>query len=116
MEPVLPREVIYRRKAGFGAPVRAWLVGELGPMVDDLLSPAAIKQRGLFDPGEVRRLIAANRAGHEDNALRIWALLTLELWQRTFLDADADVGRQRGPARSPAPTLAAAGTSRSLDA
>ena len=31
MEPVLPREVIWRPKAGFGAPVRSWLVGELEP-------------------------------------------------------------------------------------
>ena len=116
MEPVLPRAVIYRRKAGFGAPVRAWLVGELKPMVDDLLSPAAIKQRGLFDPREVTRLIAANRAGHEDNALRIWALLTLELWQRTFLDADAGDNGHRGSARSSLPALAAAGTARSLHA
>ena len=89
MEDVLPREVIYRRKAGFGAPVRAWLVNDLEPMLDDLLSPDAVKRRGLFEPAEVRRLIAANRAGTEDNALRIWALLTLELWQQTFLDADA---------------------------
>jgi asparagine synthase (glutamine-hydrolysing) len=86
MEPVLPREVIWRPKAGFGAPVRSWLVGELSPMVDELLSPAAVAERGLFRPDEVQRLIAANRSGSEDNALRLWALLTLELWQRTFID------------------------------
>jgi asparagine synthase (glutamine-hydrolysing) len=88
MEGVLPREIIYRQKAGFGAPIRSWLVGELQPMLDDLLSPEVVRQRGLFEPTEVSRLVAANRAGHEDNALRIWALLTLELWQRAFLDAD----------------------------
>jgi asparagine synthase (glutamine-hydrolysing) len=89
MEGVLPREVIYRPKAGFGAPVRAWLVGELRPMLDDLLSQEVVRARGLFEPAEVGRLIAANRSGQQDNALRIWALLTLELWQRTFVDTDA---------------------------
>jgi hypothetical protein len=34
----------------------------------------------------VERIVAANAAGSEDNALRLWALLTLELWQRTFMD------------------------------
>jgi asparagine synthase (glutamine-hydrolysing) len=87
MEPVLPKEIIWRPKAGFGAPVRAWLVNELRPMVDEVLSPASVAARGLFDPKEVRRLIDANSAGREDNALRIWALLTLELWQQTFLDS-----------------------------
>lgn len=98
MQGVLPREVIYRRKAGFGAPVRAWLVGELQPMLDDLLSPDVVRARGLFDPAEVNRLIAANRSGREDNALRIWALLTLELWRRTFLDTAArDNGHRPRP-------------------
>jgi asparagine synthase (glutamine-hydrolysing) len=86
METVLPREVIWRPKAGFGAPVRSWLVGDLKPMADELLAPNAVKARGLFQPAEIQRLIAANEAGTEDNALRLWALLTLELWIRTYID------------------------------
>ena len=107
MEGVLPSEVIHRPKAGFGAPVRAWLVGELEPMVTDLLSPEVVAARGLFDPAEVTRLVAANRSGREDNALRLWALLTLELWQRTFLD-DAPVG-ERDPHTTPETDLVGAG-------
>ena len=86
MEGVLPRDVIYRPKAGFGAPVRSWLVGELKPLVDELLSPANVAARGLFDPAEVTRLVADNNAARADNALRIWSLLTFELWQQQFLD------------------------------
>lgn len=82
----LPREVIWRPKAGFGAPVRSWLVGDLKPMVDDVLSRDSVRARGLFDPDEVQRLIRANEAGTEDNALRLWELLTLELWQQAFID------------------------------
>jgi asparagine synthase (glutamine-hydrolysing) len=85
-EGTLPRSVIWRPKAGFGAPVRSWLVGDLRPMVEEVLSPEAVGARGLLDPNEVRRLVKANDVGAEDNALRIWALLTLELWQREFLD------------------------------
>jgi hypothetical protein len=33
-------------------------------------------------------LIAENARDEADHALRIWALLTLELWQRTFIDGD----------------------------
>jgi asparagine synthase (glutamine-hydrolysing) len=86
MEGVLPKEVIWRPKAGFGAPIRAWLSKDLRPLVNDVLSPASVKARGLFDPAEVQRLLRANEDGLEDNALRIWELLTLELWQQTFLD------------------------------
>jgi asparagine synthase (glutamine-hydrolysing) len=85
-EAILPHDVVWRRKSGFGAPIRAWLVGDLKGMVHDLLSPEAVRARGLFDPTEVERLIRANETGREDNALRVWALLTLELWYRTFID------------------------------
>ncbi|HWX10155.1 MAG TPA: asparagine synthase (glutamine-hydrolyzing), partial [Gaiellaceae bacterium] len=85
-EGVLPKEIIWRRKAGFGAPVRSWLVGDLKPLVDDVLSQENVARRGLFDPQEVRRLIDDNQAARSDNALRIWSLLTLELWQQQFTD------------------------------
>jgi asparagine synthase (glutamine-hydrolysing) len=87
MERILPRDVIWRPKAGFGAPIRGWLVNDLKPMVDDLLSPSTVAARGFFEPREVERLISAAQAGTEDNTLRLWALLTFELWQRAFVDS-----------------------------
>jgi len=85
-EELLPREVVWRRKAGFGAPIRSWLRGALRPMVDDLLSEETIKRRGLFRPEEVKRIIEANLSGREDYNLQLFQLLNLELWQRAFID------------------------------
>jgi asparagine synthase (glutamine-hydrolysing) len=86
-ETLLPKDVVWRRKAGFSAPIRSWLRGALRPMVDDLLSEETIRRRGLFKPQEVRRIIAANLSGREDYNLQVFQLLTLELWQRTFIDS-----------------------------
>ena len=86
-EKLLPREVVWRKKAGFGAPIRSWLRGPLRPMVDDLLSEDAVRQRGLFQPQEVRRVIEANLSGREDYNLQVFQLLNLELWHRQFIDA-----------------------------
>jgi asparagine synthase (glutamine-hydrolysing) len=85
-ERLLPKNVVWRKKAGFGAPIRSWLRGPLAPMVSDLLSPETIRRRGLFDPDEVKRLVSSNLSGREDNNLQVYQLLTLELWQQTFLD------------------------------
>jgi asparagine synthase (glutamine-hydrolysing) len=85
-EKWLPRNIIYRKKAGFSAPLRSWLQKDLRGMVEDLLSESNIKQRGYFDYAEVRRLIDDNLAGREDNGLKIFQLLTLELWHRQFID------------------------------
>lgn len=86
LEKLLPHDVVWRKKAGFGAPIRSWLRGALRPMVDDLLSEETIARRGLFRSAEVRRIIDANNSGREDYSLQVFQLLNLELWQREFID------------------------------
>ncbi len=86
-ERLLPREVVWRKKAGFGAPIRAWLRGPLRPLVDELLSENQVRSRGLFRPEEVRRIVDANLSGREDYNLQVLQLLTLEMWHREFIDA-----------------------------
>ncbi len=85
-EKLLPKEIVWRKKAGFGAPIRSWLRGPLRPMVEELLSEQKIKTRGLFDPSEVKKIIEANLSGKEDFNLQVFQLLTLELWMQEFLD------------------------------
>ena len=85
-EKLLPRDIVWRKKAGFGAPIRSWLRGALRPMVEDLLSEETVKRRGLFKPEEVKRIVATNLSGREDYNLQIFQLLNLELWMRTFVD------------------------------
>jgi asparagine synthase (glutamine-hydrolysing) len=85
-EAWIPRKIIHRRKAGFSAPIRAWLVRDLRDMVEELLSEEAVRRRGYFRYEAVRRVIDDNLSGQEDNALKVFQLLTLELWHRTFID------------------------------
>ena len=85
-EQLLSHDVVWRKKAGFGAPIRSWLRGALRPMVEELLSEETIKRRGLFQPQEVRRIIETNISGREDYNLQVFQLLNLELWMRTFID------------------------------
>ena len=82
----LPREIIWRPKAGFGAPIRSWLEKDLAPLMAELLSDETIRARGLVQPKEVRRMQRENTLGVADYSLQLYALLTLELWHRTFLD------------------------------
>jgi asparagine synthase (glutamine-hydrolysing) len=86
VEKILPREVIWRKKAGFGAPVRSWVRGALRPMIDDLLSEETIIKRGLFKPTAVRKLIDLNLSGREDRSLEVFQLLMLEIWMQQFFD------------------------------
>lgn len=88
-EAWLPREIIHRKKAGFSAPVRGWLARDLRDFVEDLLSESNIRARGYFEYSRVRGLIDDNLSGREDNSLKVFQLLTLELWHRAFIDVAA---------------------------
>jgi len=89
MRNVLPREVLQQPKAGFAAPVDYWLARDLREMTDDLLSPSRLRNRGLFRPEAVKRMVDEHRAGRQDWSMQIWQFLTLELWMQTFLDGGA---------------------------
>jgi asparagine synthase (glutamine-hydrolysing) len=98
MEGVLPAEVIWRPKTGFGAPLRRWLRQELRPLVDDLLSERTVRERGLFDPGTIAALRADDAAGRVDGSYTLLSLLCVELWCRLFLSpAPAGVPAAAGP-------------------
>jgi asparagine synthase (glutamine-hydrolysing) len=86
MAPYLPREILRRRKMGFGCPIDRWLRGELKELAyDTLLSPQA-KERGLMRPDYVARLLDEHCAYRANHHYRLWALLMLELWFRTWID------------------------------
>ncbi|MGO9302152.1 MAG: asparagine synthase (glutamine-hydrolyzing) [Candidatus Korobacteraceae bacterium] len=82
----LGEEVLRQPKAGFGAPVDEWLLGELREMVDDLLSESRIRRAGYFDPKIVGQMVQEHRDGKHNWSMQIWQLLTIELWMQVFLE------------------------------
>jgi asparagine synthase (glutamine-hydrolysing) len=86
MEPLLPHDVIYRPKTGFGVPLRSWLKHELRDLLENLLSPDSIRGRGLFDVEAVQRLRRDTAAGRTDGSYSLLALVAIELWCRQFVD------------------------------
>jgi asparagine synthase (glutamine-hydrolysing) len=90
MEPYLPREVIYRKKMGFGCPIDEWLRAELKPLAYETLLSQAARERGLLRPDYVRRLLDEHCSGQRNHHTRLWALLMLELWFQMWIDGPAE--------------------------
>jgi asparagine synthase (glutamine-hydrolysing) len=86
MKDILPPSVLRAKKIGFNLPVSQWISGELRPLISDLLSPRAVEQRGMFRPRVVSALLQEHFDGRRDNALKLWALLMLEVWFRMYID------------------------------
>ncbi|HMM81119.1 MAG TPA: asparagine synthase (glutamine-hydrolyzing) [Pyrinomonadaceae bacterium] len=83
---LVPREVIYRRKMGFGVPVGHWFRREMKDFVRDVLLSESFRKRGIIRPEAVEKIVDQHINGIVDHAFPIWTLLMLELWYRRFID------------------------------
>ena len=81
-ESWLPKEIVYRPKASFSVPLRAWVQGDLAELIGDVLVRGEVVESGIIRREALDRLIADNQEGHQDRSKQIWQLLTLELWYR----------------------------------
>jgi len=89
MKGILPEAILNRPKMGFPVPVGRWFRESYRSLIDEyVLSPRAM-ERGLFNRSAVNELVAEHQNGVRNNADRLWALLTLEMWSRQFLDGES---------------------------
>jgi asparagine synthase (glutamine-hydrolysing) len=86
IKDIVPKPILRRRKRGFGLPLRRWMKQDLAPMVKDVLLDKTARERGLFEPREVERILL-NLDSDRNAPDRAWTLLMLELWFREFVDA-----------------------------
>ena len=98
----LPPEIVDRRKVGFRVPMDSWFRGGLQDMAWDLLDAPDSLAADLLDRTAVRRLLRRHRDGVANEEARIWPLLSLEVWHRTFFrdSMPALVGPDRGERRA----------------
>ncbi len=85
-ERLMPRELVYRPKMGFGIPIGYWLKKEWAASSEDLVLGKRALLRGTFRPEFLRRIMHEHHAGRRDNSSMIWTLMMLELWWREKMD------------------------------
>ncbi|MBP1779566.1 MAG: asparagine synthase (glutamine-hydrolyzing) [candidate division NC10 bacterium] len=83
-----PEEFLNRPKQGFAVPIGDWVRGKLRPLAEEFLLSRQAVSRGFFDPAYVRCMLDQHIRHSQDHASRIWALMILEAWCRTFLDRE----------------------------
>jgi asparagine synthase (glutamine-hydrolysing) len=89
MTGILPDNILYRAKRGFGAPIGAWFREELSPLIGDLLSTQVIEKRGLFNPSEIATIVSDHQHHRADRTDNLLALVNLEVWSRMYLDGQS---------------------------
>lgn len=83
---IVPPEVLYRKKMGFGVPLTHWFRGELSGFLSEVLLSDKARKRGLIKFERARQMIQQHAAGERDYASQLYTLLMLELWFQRFTD------------------------------
>ncbi|MDQ2993887.1 MAG: asparagine synthase (glutamine-hydrolyzing) [Pseudomonadota bacterium] len=86
VEGLIPHNIIYRKKMGFGAPMSQWLKGEFGSHVASAISQSKLLNRGFFNVDYIQQLSKDHMAGRRDNSLYIWTLFNLTSWYDYWIE------------------------------
>lgn len=86
MEGIVPHEILYREKQGFGVPINEWINSQLKDRIHDTLSDVKTLQRGYFDRKYIETLLDEHHRNRRDHSHSLWILWMLELWHRQFID------------------------------
>ncbi len=81
---LIPKEIINRKKMGFGVPIDRWIRKDLKTMVYDVLLDKTSSERGYFNTPVIEKLLDDHSCGRSNHCYRIWNLLCLELWHRMY--------------------------------
>ena len=83
VKDLLPPNILNRKdKMGFPVPLHLWAMNSTGDFFRDILLSPTCGDRGIFNLGEIEKLIEQeNEFGR-----RLWGLLNIELWFREFID------------------------------
>jgi asparagine synthase (glutamine-hydrolysing) len=82
MEPMLPRDVLYRPKMGFAVPLARWFRGPLRERLQRDLLDGELAQTGWFELSVVQRLVDQHLSGALDHSGPLWSLLMFNAFLR----------------------------------
>ena len=97
VRPLVPAEILRRRKMGFPVPLEGWFRGPFRGLLNEFVLGARAVGRGMFRFEELQRLVGEHESGAVNHAHRLWLLVNLEMWHRIFID-NQDTSRVLGAA------------------
>jgi asparagine synthase (glutamine-hydrolysing) len=80
LKGILPDDILYRPKMGFGAPMAQWLRGEFGKHAESTVLDSGLMERGLLNRGHIARMFKEHRSGKRDHELHLWILFNAAAW------------------------------------
>jgi asparagine synthase (glutamine-hydrolysing) len=86
LEDVLPHDLLYSPKRGFGAPINGWFRDGLGSWFDEHLLNSTMRRREFFDYKFIGRMLDEHRRHQRDWSFHLWGILNLSLWYERWIE------------------------------
>ena len=86
LEGILPTEILYRKKMGFGVPLVHWFKKDISDYTSDILLSKRSTERNLLNRKYIESLLKNHQHRGRDLSVKIWNLLFFENWCRKWLD------------------------------
>ena len=84
--PLLPREILWRRKKGFSVPLAVWFRGALRPFLQDWLNEDRVKRLGYFNEKAISSLLSEHLTCRHNHENKLWALLIFMIWHDLYME------------------------------
>ncbi|MBS1537285.1 MAG: asparagine synthase (glutamine-hydrolyzing) [Bacteroidetes bacterium] len=86
VEQILPKDIIYRKKQGFDAPIKEWLRNQWYDYTKSIIFNSHLVKSGMLDANFIQFMLDFHRAGRGKFARPIFAILNLCLWHKRFFE------------------------------
>lgn len=83
--PLLPDDILYRKKMGFSVPLAQWLRNEIKSTAEDKLLKQANGLSNYFNPSEIKNVWLEHQQGVRDHSSTLWSLLMFEFWWQKYI-------------------------------
>lgn len=80
MRGILPDEIIFAKKTGFGVPYQFWLKGPLKELFYDKMAMLKSQNTNVLNWKYIDELMREHNLGERDNGFILWKLLNLMIW------------------------------------
>jgi asparagine synthase (glutamine-hydrolysing) len=86
MAPILPPEILTRKKIGFDIPLGVWIRNELKDFVTDILSPTNLNHHGFFNHAYIENLLKEHFHGEHNHRQLLWPLIIFQFWYDHYME------------------------------
>ena len=82
LRPILPNEVLFRKKMGFSVPIDVWFRGLLNDRIKDALRSPYLRDSGIFNTEYLEKIFQEHTNNIRNHSTTLWSLLMFDGFMR----------------------------------